>query len=303
MPDLDGLLEKTSRTFALSIAPLEEPARRQITVAYLLFRIADTFEDAARWTPSQRTTALRELEELLASPSAAHAKRLAEAWTAGDPTPHAGYRELLAQTPFVLEELEALDPGAAETIRLHVRRSAREMAAFVARSREGRLALASISELREYCYAVAGIVGEMLTEIFLNVSPALLVAAPSLRARAAGFGEALQLTNILKDSDVDEAEGREFLPRGVPRAEVLALARRDLTTAFAYVDLLRGCPAPRGIVEFTALPALLAGATLDRVERDGPGRKLSRLEVFEIRERLRTALDTDAPIASPGRVS
>ncbi len=53
MADLDELLVKTSRTFALSIPPLPEPTRRQVTVAYLLFRLIDTVEDASHW-PKQR---------------------------------------------------------------------------------------------------------------------------------------------------------------------------------------------------------------------------------------------------------
>ncbi|HZD06425.1 MAG TPA: squalene/phytoene synthase family protein, partial [Longimicrobiales bacterium] len=45
MADLGRLLDRTSRTFALNIPLLPQPTRREVTVAYLLFRIADTFED------------------------------------------------------------------------------------------------------------------------------------------------------------------------------------------------------------------------------------------------------------------
>ena len=57
--------------------------------------------------------------------------------------------------------------------------------------------------------------------------------------------------------------------------------------------------AERGIVAFTALPVLLARAALDRVERDGPGSKLSRGEVLGIAGRLEQALRSDLP-AIPG---
>ena len=46
MTRLEELLENTSRTFALSIPVLPEPTRRQVMIAYLLFRIADTFTDS-----------------------------------------------------------------------------------------------------------------------------------------------------------------------------------------------------------------------------------------------------------------
>src|SRR5947209_19807543 len=55
---LRPLLQKTSRTFALSIPLLPEPLQTEVAVAYLLFRIIDTFEDAVRWAPGRRAKAL-----------------------------------------------------------------------------------------------------------------------------------------------------------------------------------------------------------------------------------------------------
>jgi phytoene/squalene synthetase len=54
MKDLRDLLQKTRRTFALSIPVLPEPTNREVMIAYLLFRIAETFEDAAQWQPEKR---------------------------------------------------------------------------------------------------------------------------------------------------------------------------------------------------------------------------------------------------------
>ena len=53
--------------------------------------------------------------------------------------------------------------------------------------------------------------------------------------------------------------------------------------------------APRGLVEFTALPVLLAWATLDRVESEGPGAKLSRGEVTGIVQGMHEAIDRGEP--------
>src|SRR5262249_15312021 len=141
----------------------------------------------------------------------------------------------------------------------------------------------------------AGIVGEMLTDLFLQKRPGLASIASDLRSRAASFGEALQLVNILKDSGEDAAEGRNFLPPSVPRAEVFALARRDLTIAGDYTSMLQAAGAPRGIVEFCALPAELAWATLEKVETKGPGSKVSRAEVFAIKTRIDRALNRNQP--------
>ncbi len=297
MPRLEDLLEKTSRTFALSIPVLPEPTRREVTIAYLLFRIADTFEDASHWTPEARIAALDDFERLLSDYDRARAEVLARDWVARGVASHAGYRELMAETPFVLEAFLALSPRAVPPIREHVIRSARGMASIVARTREGALTLHSIPDLKDYCYLVAGIVGEMLTELFVLDRPALAPIAGFLRERAATFGEALQLVNILKDAAGDAVEGRRYLPREVPLAEVFALARRDLGVAGDYIRALQQAGAPRGIVEFTALPVRLAWAALERVEARGPGAKVSRPEVFLIVQKLKRALDRGEPFA------
>ena len=297
MADLLDLLEKTSRTFALSIPPLPEPTRREVTVAYLLFRIADTFEDAAHVLPEVRIRALSDFNGLVAASRRDEAVRLSREWTEAGVATHAGYRELLAEVPFVLDAFFALSPGAVEAIRRHVIRSADGMAGFVARTRDGGLSLSGLDDLKAYCYVVAGLVGELLTELFLLGRPGLAVESDTLRSRAAAFGEALQLVNILKDAASDAAEGRTYLPVGVPPGEVIALARRDLVAAGEYIGALERAGAPRGVLEFTALPVELAWATLDRIEKKGPGAKVSRPEVRLLARRVRHALDAGDSLA------
>jgi farnesyl-diphosphate farnesyltransferase len=223
------------------------------------------------------------------------AEELSARWTSSPPCAHAGYLELLRETPSVLEDFASLSAPARELIGAHVRRSAEGMASFVSRmSPEGNLVLADVADLRGYCYAVAGIVGEMLTELFL-LRGGLSKIEGNLRERAPLFGEGLQLVNILKDSFSDLKEGRRYLPPGVERAEIFALARNDLGRAGEYVLELQKIGAPRGFVGFTALPVELAWASLDRIEKSGAGAKVSRPEVFRIAKRLERALDRNEP--------
>jgi len=175
---------------------------------------------------------------------------------------------------------------------MHTRRTIAGMRGFVEQARDGVLQLEDIDDLRNYCYAVAGIVGEMLTELFLLERPALEPIADDLRADSACFGEALQLVNILKDVSGDVLEGRGYLPPDIDPAELFGLARRDLEAAEKYSQRLHAQGAPRGIVEFTLMPVLLAWATLDRIAEQGPGAKLTRPEVRAILEKLETALDS-----------
>jgi len=300
MADLDLLLKKTSRTFALAIPRLPEPTRREVTVAYLLFRIADTFEDAASWPRGKRIEALRVFCELLATPAPEETQRWAAAWTAAVPIEHEGYQELLSETPAVLDAYFGLGASAGELVRGHTVRTAEGMAGFVERTDDdGELRLADVADLRAYCYVVAGIVGEMLTELYLLRRDQLEPIAEDLRARAGLFGEGLQLVNILRDSSFDAAEGRSYLPADARRDELFALARRDLRSAGEYVLALQRAGAERGLVAFNALPVLLAFATLDRVEAEGPGAKLSRPELYRIVRRMERALDRDLPVVEP----
>src|SRR5262249_35020053 len=205
------------------------------------------FEDASHWPPDARIAAIADFNGLLRSYSREKAEALSRDWVRREVAHHAGYQELMAEVPFVLDAFFALSPGAVEPIRVHVIRSAEGMASIAARTREGRLTLHSIPELQDYCYIVAGIVGEMLSELFLLDRPGLSSIASFLRERAATFGEALQLVNILKDSAVDADEGRRYLPAEVPKSDVFALAREGLSVAGDYIPALPRPAAPPGL--------------------------------------------------------
>ena len=133
--------------------------------------------------------------------------------------------------------------------------------------------------------------------------------AGDLRARAVEFGEALQLVNILKDSQSDGAEQRTYLPREASLAEVFSLARADLRRAIEYTELLRTAGADRGIVAFNALNLRLAIGTLHLLRTEGPGAKLTRTQVAGIagagdeRDRQRRRSVPGAPLRWPSTSS
>jgi farnesyl-diphosphate farnesyltransferase len=296
MSTIDDLLQKTSRTFALAIPLLPEPTRTQVGIAYLLFRIADTFEDAVLWTRERRLETLGRFVELLDQDPAV-ADALARECLREPPVEHAGYRELLARMPLVLREFGALPLPARVAIRRHVARSIDGMKQFVRRSDErNRLALVTVDELRDYCYSVAGIVGEMLTELYLLDRTDLAASAEELRNRAAAFGEGLQLVNILKDAPRDAEEGRVYLPHGVDLRTVLDLADRALTAAEEYVDLLRHVATDSGLIAFNAFIAGLARSNLRILAERGLGAKLSKAEVASVAAEV--AQDLASPVSA-----
>jgi farnesyl-diphosphate farnesyltransferase len=278
---LDELLTKTSRTFALAIPLLPEPTKRSTCLAYLLFRMADTLEDAELWSRPERVEALDAYQALLGDPGASRSAEVGRRWLSHPPTRNESCLELLRAMPEVLSAVGTLAPAAQKILFKHARRTAEGMRTTVAGMDEGGgLHLGSITELRAYCYIVAGIVGELLTELFVHDAPSLESVRATLVEHQVAFGEGLQLVNILKDESADAADGRAYLPPSVPRSEVLSLARADMARARAYIGALEHGGAPRGFVGFTTLSADLADATLDRVERDGAGAKVPRATVL-----------------------
>ena len=276
MNDVYELLQKTSRTFALTIPYLPPPTRDEVSLAYLLFRIIDTFEDATRWSPDRRMARIRSFLPLLETPDPAQARRFAERCAADPPVDHPGYLQLLREIPFVLSCLHDLPERSRQIL------TADGMIAVVSRAGADKvIRVGTIPELREYCYIVAGIVGEMLTELFLLGRPRLARGAAYLRARSRLFGEGLQLVNILKDVDVDAREGRIYVPPAQVD-EVMALAGEDLRAATEYTLALQGLETEAGLVTFNALLVRLATGTLAAIRDKQPGNKLTRPQVFAV---------------------
>jgi farnesyl-diphosphate farnesyltransferase len=262
---IDHLLRQTSRTFALAIPLLEPSLARQVGIAYLLLRLADELEDAPLWGRDRRSRALASFVTWLDEVETSVSTEWKDLVNENPPTAHA----------------RAMAPNAARAIVEHTKRTAIGMAEFVARQDErGGLALADLNDLRRYAYVVAGIVGELLTDLFALADAGVATARAQLDADAAAFGEGLQLVNILKDAPSDAREGRSYLPANISRAEVMDLAREDLIRAERYVRMLADARAPRGMIAFCELPVRLAVATLDRLTEGAP--KLTRDEVFQI---------------------
>lgn len=299
LPDdiLEDLLEKTSRTFAASIPLLDEPTRRWVGLAYLLLRIADNFEDAASWGVEDRVTALRRFLEVLEPTGAPLSKQEVIDWVKRRPQDHPGYLELLRRAPQVVAASRATGDKAWALLSKHVARSTQGMIDTVQRADgRGSLELKSMQDLKDYCYLVAGIVGELLTDLFVLAAPGLEQVRGELEQRAALFGEALQLVNIVKDAAGDAVEGRQFLPDDVALDEVFRVAREDLLVAQEYVELMRRVDTPSGHIAFTALPVRLAWATLRAVEKRGSGAKISRLAVATHLRAVRVAVKKGRPL-------
>lgn len=295
MATLEELLQTTSRTFALAIPLLPPSERLDVTLGYLVFRIADTLEDADNLARDERIAALDDLDAALRQLTEEVAVEFTNRWAPRRPCDDEACQRLMEQAPDVLLTLAGRPEPARSAVARHARRSIAGMQQTLQRADPaGRLRCQSIDELRDYCYFVAGVVGELLTELF---QPSLRnpSAVEKLRADARWFGEGLQLVNILKDAEADAASGRVYLPAGAPLEEVFAIAEDDLDRAGRYIENLRRASAPAGCVAFCRAPREMAVATLARLKTDGPGAKITRQQVAEILSGIAAEVGEAAP--------
>jgi farnesyl-diphosphate farnesyltransferase len=226
----DQILPHVSRTFALTIPQLPPSLRVAVTNAYLLCRVADTIEDQTGASSAARLGLLHRFVAVLRGREAAEEltrdlmPRLSEHTLPAE-------RELLLNTARIVRLTAALDASQ----RLAIERCVEVMCDGMHRfQRTASLdGLACLSDLDDYCYYVAGVVGEMLTELFCAYSPAIEARRSELEALSVSFAEGLQMTNILKDVWEDRARGACWLPREVftPRGVELRQLRPDAQPA------------------------------------------------------------------------
>jgi farnesyl-diphosphate farnesyltransferase len=85
--------------------------------------------------------------------------------------------------------------------------------------------VARMRDLDDYCYYVAGVVGEMLTQLFCSYALEIARQRPELERLSVSFAQGLQMTNILKDVWEDRSRGACWLPQEVFTPHQVDLAR------------------------------------------------------------------------------
>ncbi len=206
----DDILQDVSRTFALTIPQLPGNLREVVGNAYLLCRIADTIEDDKDLPAAAKRDYAERFIDVVAgrAPTAAFASELAPRLAPQTP---AAERDLVANTAAVIR----ITHGFNDRQRAALERCVRIMADGMAHYQEAETldGLIDQADMDRYCYYVAGVVGEMLTELFCDYSPAIDAHYDELMPLAVSFGQGLQMTNILKDVWDDRARGACWLPR------------------------------------------------------------------------------------------
>jgi farnesyl-diphosphate farnesyltransferase len=307
-PDVDfefEALKKVSRSFALTIPELPVDLGRVVTNAYLICRIIDTIEDDEALPLDVKARFFKEFVQVLnaEAPAAPFAANLTERLSDGVPEAE---RDLVKNTPVIIGGTFSLTPPQRQAIRKCGAVMARGMLEFQRLKKPG--GLEDLEAMNRYCYFVAGVVGEMLTELFCDHAPAIAGRRRELLARAASFGQGLQMTNIIKDLWEDQRQGTCWLPRSVFAgagcdldrltpgnggeafargiAEMIGITRGHLQNALSYTLLIP--PEEAGIRRFCLWAIGMAVFTLRNINRKKGFR--SGVEVKISRRTLRSII-------------
>ena len=205
-------LQGVSRTFALTIPQLPNALETAVGNGYLLCRIADTIEDAAELSFEQKREFSLLFDRVVRGCASAEefSSRLLPQLT--DNTP-AAERDLVANTDRVIRITRGLAASQQLALSRCVTIMLEGMAYFQGKC-EGD-GLDDLEELSSYCYHVAGVVGEMLTDLYCDYSETISQRQEQMMALAASFGQGLQMTNILKDIWDDDSRGACWLPKSL----------------------------------------------------------------------------------------
>jgi len=205
---LFAILPQVSRSFAYIISKLTSPLRGVVCIAYLLFRIADTIEDAqASLAVKQKLFSLfrgllqaGSLDTALFHDFSRTKEKLAGI--------SAQEQLLLQEGHHVLQAFYAQQQKTRDVLYYWLNESMTGMQAYLTRD------IATWSDLDDYCYYVAGTVGFMLTALFDHQDLLAAQTQPlAFKKQVLHFALALQKVNITRDIAADMAQGRRFWPQ------------------------------------------------------------------------------------------
>ncbi len=210
-PDYQArILPGVSRTFALTIPVLPGHLAEVVTNAYLLCRIADTIEDDPSLGHEWKTefhrrflTVIEGEEDAEAFAAALTPLLSAQALSAE--------RDLVRNTAKVVRVLQGFSAREQQAVTRCLVIMCSGMPKF--QRNKSLMGLRDLEELGAYCCVVAGVVGELLAELFCMHCPDLIKHRRRLLRLAVSFGLGLQMTNILKDTWEDRRRGTCWLPR------------------------------------------------------------------------------------------
>jgi len=255
-----AILGSVSRTFALTIPLLPPSIEKVVGNTYLLCRIVDTIEDAADLSAQtkQSLSALFLDAVLEKAPVETFVHPCLDALKNYS---NQDELDLIAHTPTVLRILHTCSSQDQLAVSRCISIMSEGMSFF--HEKQNQAGLQDLPEFEQYCYVVAGVVGELLTTIFSNHSPTFKKQISGHEDLAIAFGQALQMTNILKDSPEDKARGVSWKPVNISQKALLKIAYQKLQDSLHYILLIP--KHEHGMRRFCFLAFGLAVMTLSKI--------------------------------------
>ncbi len=298
------ILQGVSRTFALTIPRLPAELRDVVGNAYLLCRIIDTIEDVAVLSLAQKQAFSERFINIVAGRERAEpfAHKLGALLSGSTATSEHALIINMDRVIRVTATFNAVQRGALERCVTVMSRGMMEFQQSA--TLDG---LSDLAHLDRYCYHVAGVVGEMLTELFCDYSAEIGERRENLLALSVSFAQGLQMTNILKDMWDDRRRGACWLPRDIFLAadinvsdlsagcgdpgfvkglsRLVAITRYHLTNALRFILIIP--PRETGIRLHCLWALGMAVLTLLRIHatpmfRNGQEVKISRRSVWAV---------------------
>ena len=213
---LTTVLKGVSRAFYLSVRVLSSEMREPVAIAYLLARAADTIADTPSMPLNERLIHLRKFRRIIAGD--ASSESVVELSTAlAHLQTTTGESALLGELTEAFALLKGMDEADADAVRSVVFTLTRgmlfDLTTFNSDNTESGKGLDSIERLDEYCYLIAGCVGEFWTRLSIAHTPSMAqLDERGMNSLGVRFGIALQMTNILRDMPKDLRMGRCYFP-------------------------------------------------------------------------------------------
>lgn len=283
-------LDRVSRSFAYCISQLEAPMRSWVSMTYLICRILDTVEDAPWKKLNLQLRQFGEFDSFLFERPRAE---IIGSWRENfpDQIPE-GEKLLLLDSGLIFEDLHGVPVQVRGIIQEMVATMSAGMQYYSQlREERGQLRLLDLNEVNQYCFFVAGIVGETLARLLRLLEPQHISedTKHSFVLEAHHFGLFLQKINLLKDQLKDEDEGRFFV---YSRSE---LKQSLAENAFGAWQFLTRLPLhQRGFRLFCAQSLFLGLASLPWTDKSFSKKsffKIPRWSTLRLFESLRQNID------------
>ena len=235
---LEDILKRVSRSFYLTLKAVPASVRRQIGVAYLFARAADTIADTDVLDRSRRLVMLKDFKAQFAGRDVEYSsiRAMQSMLVPHQATP--GERSLMDHLADCFRLYESFSPADCSRVRrlmqTLINGMEMDLTVFPGDASKDVTALGTMEDLDRYTYYVAGCVGEFWTAMTCAHLPSLAHWNEAEMAQAGvRFGKGLQLTNIIKDLARDLARGRCYVPApmlaraGLEPPDLLNVRNRD----------------------------------------------------------------------------